>query len=531
MAQANDISLQPAEQLARWNRYLRQVEKACNNTDCYIIGDFNLDYQRWNRPDPNHINMIASSKNSLEANGFSQLVQGITRTWPGQVDSQIDHIWTNAAEKIIETTNEVKATGDHNLISMILRTKTKNPNRLETRKRTYRNLDITDYKQKLSEVNWTEIQEIENVDEANYFLESNLTKILDVVCPFKTIQYRKNYKPWISAQTLAQMEARDKIREEARISGEPASWKKYRSIRNKVNSNIDKDRKAHFSKIYTNHLENKDAKATFKTAKDQAGWKNTATPVTFKVDGEIITAPLKLGETQMEAFYKKTENLIKNLPQATTDPLATLQQSLDNWGDKKSERDILKFHPITNIETLNLIRKLGNNTSTAHDNLDALMVKLGVQYLHAPIKHIINMSISKSTFVSRWKVGQILPLHKGKGLDKMDPNSYRPITLLPILGKLTEKALQMQVMEFMDKTEQWNRNHHAYRKNHSTLTAMLQLSDTIFEACNNNQITTAVTLDQSAAFDMLEHDILLAKLSMYNFGQEVVNWFRSYLSF
>ena len=58
---------------------------------------------------------------------------------------------------------------------------------------------------------------------------------------------------------------------------------------------------------------------------------------------------------------------------------------------------------------------------------------------------------------------------------------------------------------------------------------MLQLSNTIFEACNLNQITTLVTIDQSSAFDVLEHKTLLNKLELYNFGTETLNWIKSYL--
>ena len=76
-----------------------------------------------------------------------------------------------------------------------------------------------------------------------------------------------------------------------------------------------------------------------------------------------------------------------------------------------------------------------------------------------------------------------------------------------------------------------NSNHHSYRKQHSTVTAMLQLSDAVFSRCDANKITTLVTLDQSAAFDMLSHETLCRKLKLYNFSEEVLNWVKSYLNF
>ena len=132
------------------------------------------------------------------------------------------------------------------------------------------------------------------------------------------------------------------------------------------------------------------------------------------------------------------------------------------------------------MEILKIIEKMGNSTSTAHDDLDNMMIKHGAAALHEPIIHLVNSSITQQKCAARWKIGRILPLHKGKGLDRESPTSYRPISLLPVLGKITEKAVQCQIMKFMRDTEQINENHHAYRENLSTTTAMLDLSDTIF---------------------------------------------------
>ena len=123
------------------------------------------------------------------------------------------------------------------------------------------------------------------------------------------------------------------------------------------------------------------------------------------------------------------------------------------------------------------------------------------------------------------------PSTREKGLNPSDPRSYRPISLLPVIGKIVERALQPQMLDFMETSGQLNSNHHSYRKAHLTVTAMIQLSDAIFSGCDAKRITTLVTLDQSAAFDVLSHDILGRKLKLYNFGEEALNWVSSYLSY
>ena len=100
-----------------------QINRASATASVHILGDFNLDYQKWATLDPHHVQLVEATKNTLETNGFSQLLDGITRTWPGQADSTIDHIWSNNTQRIICTKNEVRASGDHNYITAIIRIK------------------------------------------------------------------------------------------------------------------------------------------------------------------------------------------------------------------------------------------------------------------------------------------------------------------------------------------------------------------------------------------------------------------------
>ena len=484
LSQVSDWSLQPAEQSSRWTQFLRQIETARITSTCHVTGDFNLDYKKWNSPDVAHVQMINNTKDTLEAGGFFQLVEDVTRSWPGQVDSLIDHYWTNEPGKVLTITNKVRAVGDHNVISATIRTKGVDSARLDTRKRSFKNFDPLLYRQKLESIDWQDIYDITNVDLANDFLESRVVEILDEICPYKTVQYRSVSKPWLSVETKNLMEIRDKTRERARLSNDEDSWRLYREQRNKVNRLVNTDRNKHYDNLYARHHANKDVSATYKAAKNQAGIVKNTSPTSFLIDGKKITDPQTMANLQSRTFSEKTSKLLDELPPSTVDPCSDLLKSLDKWGTRKDSRDKFEFKPINNMDTLKILKDLGNTTSSANDRIDALSLKHGAQILHGPITHIVNCSINSSQFASKWKIGKLLPLHKGKGLDPLSPKSYRPISLLPILGKIVERALQPQILNFMEKSGQLNQNHHSYRKNHSTVTAMLQLSDAIFHGCD-----------------------------------------------
>ena len=137
---------------------------------------------------------------------------------------------------------------------------------------------------------------------------------------------------------------------------------------------------------------------------------------------------------------------------------------------------------------------------------------------------ITNLSLRKLKFTNKWKLARVLPLYKGKDKYKTSPESYRPICLLPILLKMVEKYVQIQIMNFMIETEQWNYNNHTYKTGYSTTTTLLQISDEIIEACDRNKISVIMGIDESSAFDCVDPEILCRKLRMYNFDGTTIQW-------
>ena len=73
-------------------------------------------------------------------------------------------------------------------------------------------------------------------------------------------------------------------------------------------------------------------------------------------------------------------------------------------------------------------------------------------------------------------------------------------------------------------------NLHGYRKNRSTLTALLQMYDRWVDAAAKGQVSGAVILDLSAAFDLVPPEILLKKLRIYGLETDFLNWIESYLT-
>ena len=109
-------------------------------------------------------------------------------------------------------------------------------------------------------------------------------------------------------------------------------------------------------------------------------------------------------------------------------------------------------------------------------------------------------------------------------------SNYRPISNLSFLSKLTEKVIKSRLLVYLDANSLYNSSQSAYTKLRSTETVLLHLHDCLTRAIANQQITGLCLLDLSAAFDTIDHTILLDRLSSW-FGirDTALSWLKSYL--
>ena len=84
--------------------------------------------------------------------------------------------------------------------------------------------------------------------------------------------------------------------------------------------------------------------------------------------------------------------------------------------------------------------------------------------------------------------------------------------------------------DYFEKNHLFDSALHGYRRNRSTVTALLAMYDKWVSAANRGDISGAVLIDLSAAFDLVSHDMLLEKLRIYGFQEDFLNWIASYLS-
>ena len=147
----------------------------------------------------------------------------------------------------------------------------------------------------------------------------------------------------------------------------------------------------------------------------------------------------------------------------------------------------------------------------------------------APLTQLVNITFKTSTFPQKMKTAVVKALFKNKGTEE-DPQFYRPLSILSVLSKIFERAATDQIVQYMEKLNLLFENQHAYRKHHSTSTSLTQLSEYIHKEMEKGNLVGIASLDLSKAFDTIDHNILLRKLSELNFNKEAIIWIKSYLT-
>ena len=159
------------------------------------------------------------------------------------------------------------------------------------------------------------------------------------------------------------------------------------------------------------------------------------------------------------------------------------------------------------------------------DGLCIRVIKASFDAIGDILLHIINTCLSNSDFPDQWKHSIVHPIYKSG--DPSNPSNFRPISIVPVLGKIVERVVQRQLYYYLSSNHLLSPTQHGFRPRHSTETALVSVADRILTASDQGEISLLCLIDLSKCFDIIDHSILLCKLSQYGVD---TSWFASYLS-
>ena len=186
------------------------------------------------------------------------------------------------------------------------------------------------------------------------------------------------------------------------------------------------------------------------------------------------------------------------------------------------------FQPITEETIINIIDKLKSKNSQSHDGLSSKHLKVIKHETSKAITLIVNQSLNTGIFPDKLKCAKVIPIYKNG--DNTNLDNYRPISILPTVSKFLERVIFDQLYAHFHQNNLLYSSPYGFKKKHSTELAVLELVDRITQELDKGHTPINIFLDLSKAFDTLDHNILLHKLSYYGIKNSALDLFKSYLS-
>ena len=429
-------------------------------------------------------------------------------------NSLIDQIFTNCDDT---KTSGVKNwnISDHELVYVTRKKESLPVKKSSFIGRLYKNYVKIYFQQMISNHDWTDFASADSPDLAWSIMKETIEGVIDRMCPLKLIKIKKVKEDWVSQELLEEITLKDHLLSKAKRTNKPEDWARARKIRNDSNLWAKKAKSEYIKNQLDNNLN--DHKNLWRSIKNIIPNQTQQSQYISLID-EIsnLTVPDELTANYINEHF------------ATIGPKLA-QHFNAHWEYNGAIYPSLFSLVPTNIKTTTkLIKDIDISKSSAIPNLSSRVIKDAFEAIPDKLTSLFNLSIAERKFPEQWKVATVIPLQKVG--NKTDVNNFRPISLLPLPGKLLEKIIHNQTMTYLENNNILTPHQNGFRANHSTISTIANFTDDIFPAINDNQITYALFIDFRKAFDTINHNILLKKLSKLGFSQNSYQWFKSYLA-
>ena len=210
---------------------------------------------------------------------------------------------------------------------------------------------------------------------------------------------------------------RDQKLAEAKVNNDIETWREYRSLRNRVKSQLSKDKK---SFIKSQLEDEKSEKDKWSVTKNILGWTKNGSPALLIKDGKTITAPKDIAKEMNLALLSKVAKTVRSIKKNETDPLLNYAKVMSGKSCK------LELKTISMSDLQKVLSNMKTSRSAGNDGISIQLIKQFKKELMGPILNLVNSSIRNNKYPTPLKQAKLLPLYK----TSTPPNLWQ--TLIPI---------------------------------------------------------------------------------------------------
>ena len=489
----------------------KMLETAHLSTDnVVVLGDFNCDTSS-DPPDYDTCRLIEA----CTAYGMDQLINKPTRITEDKT-STIDHIWVDRKKELIKECGTCMGIGQSDHLGIYAKINLR-PSKLpppETKlRRDWRNYNEDDLKYTIQtlieESNIHSLIAQEDVNKSLLTLTEILQQATDEHAPMKSMKERPKTAttiPWYDKEIQELKKEKNQYLQLFYLLRNQRDKERAKILNNKLTHLKGKKKKFY----YTNKLSECEGDS-------KKEWN--------------ILRELTNGYTEKQDI--EPDNMNQSEANRYNDFFATVGSEIQkklNVTDIEvvAERKGFNFIPESEENTIKLIERIRTNVAVGADGINAKVLK-DAKFIIAPVlTKIINLGYKKNIFPDELKIAVVKAIHKKECHN--NPANYRPISILSVISKVFERSAVDQLVKHFETHNLLSGCQHAYRKRHSTVTCLAEITNNIYESLDKGQIVGLASTDLSKAFDAICHSHLLQKLCNMGLHKNTIYWIKSYLT-
>ena len=483
-----------------------------------IVGDFNARSTTWWSGDITNI-----EGTNIEAltsyHGFEQVINEPTHILPNSA-SCIDLIFADKPNLIVESgvlpSLHVKC--HHQIIFSKLNLNVFYPPPYQRLVWDYKKVNIDCIRKALNSVDWVFDLSNKNVHQQAEYLNRILMNVFSNYIPSKVITINDKDPPWMNDEIRNKIKRRDMFYQQL---------KKYKL--NLTDFDVMNELTLELSSTISQRKDEYYLQLAKKLNDPQTNAKTYWSILkTFFNGRKIPVIPPILVNGNLISDFKEKANRFNEFFSRQCTPLNNGSECPGQLVFVTNER--LSTVVFDDQDIIKIIRALNINKSHGHDDISIRMIKICDSALVKPLSIIFNNCLRTGTFPYLWKKSNVIPVHKKNS--KQLINNYRPVSLLPIFGKMFERIIFDNIYKYLDEHDLLNPNQSGFRPNDSCIYQLMEITHNIFSSfdCNPTLETRAVFLDISKAFDKVWHKGLMYKLESIGISGSLLNLMESFLN-
>lgn len=504
--------------LTKFEALLTFLNKKYNNFHYIISADFNLNFKE---------------KTNTEVKCFLNLLRSFNVYWlteePTRGEACLDNIVTTINKKSVNCQVIEPHISDHlgvfaQFCGLDL---VENKLRETVRTKTVRDLSdnaITYFRNDLLQISWHQLNGFADVEQAFDYFMTLLTNSFEQCCRLKKVRVRSKVRKskikWFSPELKKIKEFTlylyDVYKNSKGTDQEVEHKNQYLKAKKFFRNKIDETKKLENEKYISNS-----------SNKCRAAWE------VIKTESNIGTKQTQEIVIDSNSFNAYFTNIASNLNISVNNRKVPDNQALQLVNryifDKNLDHQLeFKWEKIQAPDVLKCVARLSSSNSFDYFGFSNKILKNIIEVICTPLTYLFNMMLVQGIFPKALKITKVTPIYK-KG-EKTNPASYRPISLIPIIGKVFESCIKQQLHLYFSRNNLYCKEQFGFVPGGSTVEAVEKVVESILTNFENKMISSALLIDLTKAFDCVSHKMLKDKFFSYGIRNNELKLITSYLN-